>query len=319
MNAPMISVIIPVYNTEEYIERCVQSVLGQTFQYFEIILVNDGSTDQSGAVCSRLAEAYDKIKVIHQENQGVSVARNRGLEESCGTYISFIDSDDWLEPEMYQRMVDAMLEYDSDIAACDFNEVRIQEDNEKDVLRKNVWGKYKSDTVLSGRQMMCELCRTMTLWNKLIKRSLIAESCFDQELSYGEDAYFFMQQLIKASSAVVVPYYGYNYFINRGGNVVSAPLCKKDKDCIETEKKIYCLAKEAGTPEAGVLRIYYSVGNILRKMKQGTSGDEKEYLVLCRDTARVPGMMEVYRFFRYYGVAKRFLVMRVAPALLLRC
>lgn len=318
MTAGMISVIIPVYNTEKYISRCVESVINQTYQNFEVILVDDGSTDESARICDEWVEMDTRITSIHQKNQGVSAARNNGLDVSKGEFISFIDSDDWLETEMFQRMIDAIIQFDAEIAACDFYEYKDSENGKAECLKKNVWGKYQQNTLLEGKVLICELCKTMTLWNKILKRSLIAEKRFDPALSYGEDAFFFMEQIVSAKKAVVVPYYGYYYFVNRSGNVVSAPLCKKDKDCLETGKKIYDIAKGTGVPEAGVLRIYYAVGNILRKMKLTKSPNDREFIDLCKKIMRTPSVLEVYRFFKYYGVAKRFLIMRVNLAWLLK-
>lgn len=97
MNTPLISIVIPVYNTEKYLKRCIDSVLGQSFTNFELILVDDGSKDNSGKICDDYAQQDTRVRVIHQDNKGVSVARNKGIDEAKGEYISFIDSDDWVE------------------------------------------------------------------------------------------------------------------------------------------------------------------------------------------------------------------------------
>ena len=105
---PKISVIIPVYDTEEFLSRCLDSVLCQTHRDLEVILIDDGSTDASGALCDEYAEKDTRIQVIHQENSGSSAARNTGLEAACGDYIGFVDSDDWLEPDMYAYLLDLL-------------------------------------------------------------------------------------------------------------------------------------------------------------------------------------------------------------------
>ena len=115
---PVLSVIIPVYNREKFLERCVKSVAGSSLQNIEIILIDDGSVDHSGALCDELAEEDERIIVIHQQNAGVSAARNRGLEKARGKYFAFVDSDDYIEPEMYEKMIAAMEDHDADMVCC---------------------------------------------------------------------------------------------------------------------------------------------------------------------------------------------------------
>lgn len=115
-----ISVIIPVYNVEKYLMRCVESLQRQTWRDVEIILVNDGSKDGSGELCDELAKEDSRVKVIHQENQGASLARQNGIAAAKGEYLAFVDSDDYVEPEYLQAMYDALIQDDADVAACDF-------------------------------------------------------------------------------------------------------------------------------------------------------------------------------------------------------
>ena len=99
---PRISVIVPVYNVEQYLPRCVESILAQTYENLEILLVDDGAKDGSGAICDAYARQDERVKVIHKENGGLSSARNAGIDASTGEYLSFVDSDDWIEPDMYE-------------------------------------------------------------------------------------------------------------------------------------------------------------------------------------------------------------------------
>lgn len=110
-NKIMVSIIIPVYNAEKYLDECVESVLSQTYNDYELILVDDGSTDYSGKICDRYAKADNRIVVIHQQNSGASAARNTGISEAHGEYITFVDSDDWIEPDYIERMVRHMVPY----------------------------------------------------------------------------------------------------------------------------------------------------------------------------------------------------------------
>ena len=114
----IIDVIIPVYNVESYVSECIDSILNQTFNNYRIILVDDGSTDNSGEICDKYSEQFEKITVIHQENQGLSGARNTGLNNSLSEYIMFIDSDDWIEYKTLEILYNAIIEEHSDIVCC---------------------------------------------------------------------------------------------------------------------------------------------------------------------------------------------------------
>ena len=116
----MISVIVPVYNVKEYLEKCILSILSQTYTELEILLIDDGSTDGSGDVCERYAKKDDRIRVYHTENHGLSAARNYGLDRAQGQYIGFVDSDDWIEPDMYERLLKIAKKTGADIVTCNF-------------------------------------------------------------------------------------------------------------------------------------------------------------------------------------------------------
>ena len=105
---PLLSVIVPVYNVEKYLKRCLESILVQSWNDYEIILVDDGSTDSSAQICDVYAEKYEMIRVIHKENKGLSDTRNRGIEEASGEYVYFPDSDDWLEPNTFSELSDVI-------------------------------------------------------------------------------------------------------------------------------------------------------------------------------------------------------------------
>lgn len=117
----MISVIIPVYNAAMYLRDCLESILNQSYKDLEIILVNDGSTDRSGEICWCYQNKYNNIRVVYQENQGVSKARNQGINLARGEYISFIDADDWLEKNYYECLLYLLTKYDADVSMCDYS------------------------------------------------------------------------------------------------------------------------------------------------------------------------------------------------------
>lgn len=124
MEAPLISVIIPVYNVEQYLQQCLESVIGQTYKNLEIILIDDGSTDNSPRICDDFASIDNRIVVIHQHNAGLSSARNLGLDIMKGDYVSFVDSDDWIEKDMFSTLLTTLREEGAEIAVCSYYWVR---------------------------------------------------------------------------------------------------------------------------------------------------------------------------------------------------
>ena len=138
---PEISIIVPIYNVEKYLPRCIESILAQTFTNFELILVNDGSEDDSGEVCDRYAKEDKRIKVIHKKNGGVSSARNAGLKNSIGNYIGFVDPDDYIKKDMYEKMYNLCIKKDSKIAICKFarevdGKIINADNNETEIIRE---------------------------------------------------------------------------------------------------------------------------------------------------------------------------------------
>lgn len=152
--APLISIIVPVYQVKEYIGECVESLLAQTYEDLEIILVDDGSTDGSGEICDRYAAGDDRIRVVHQENQGPSAARNAGLDCAGGEYIAFVDSDDVVTPDFIEILYKLSRKYQADIAACAF--VKCSTENLTDVknelLHSNI-GRGKQESLCEGDEL----------------------------------------------------------------------------------------------------------------------------------------------------------------------
>ena len=189
----MISVIVPVYNRKETLERCVQSLRGQTYSDLEIILVDDGSTDGSGALCNALAREDVRIRVIHKENGGVSSARNAGMEAAKGEYLMFTDSDDYAEAQMAEKLLEGI--GGDDIAICGFH----HHYQGRDIVRiPRVPGQSGEENFLSlyGQGFM------NMPWNKLYRRALAGR--FDESLSLGEDLLFNLDYLRRTDGISVV-------------------------------------------------------------------------------------------------------------------
>ena len=163
MNNELLSVIVPVYNVEEYLERCIESIIASSYKNIEIILINDGSTDKSVHICEKLKAKDERIKVFHKENEGVSSARNYGLENVKGEYITFVDSDDYIDKHMYTNLMNIMLKEDADIVYCDLVQVKSERDNQVD-NKLNGYNIYEKDEFIKDFLLVRE---APFLWNKI--------------------------------------------------------------------------------------------------------------------------------------------------------
>lgn len=185
----MISVIVPIYNVEEYLDECLTSITRQTYDNLEIILVNDGATDGSGDICERWKAKDSRIQVIHQENGGLSKARNRGLGVAKGEYISFVDSDDFIHPQMYERMLNALEKTNADMAICREYAFRDGEKIDADQI-------YEDGPVAieNQEQLLLHFCDEFSglvtwAWNKLYRKPLLDNLLFEPD-TIQEDILF---------------------------------------------------------------------------------------------------------------------------------
>lgn len=237
--SPKISIIVPVYNVEQFISECINSILNQTFRDFELILINDGSTDKSGQICDEFASKDERIVVVHKENGGQSSARNKGIDLAKGEYIGFIDSDDWIEHDMYQIMYTKAIETGAEIAAC--NIVQYNKDSSKYYFCQD-----PTDYVCDRKSAMQELYLnerlTFSPCNKLIKRELFREIRFKE--GYILEDIDFTYRIIHQSQKVF--YTGqalYNYRYNEQSTMRKA-FTKKRLDEFEVRKSLYLFYRD---------------------------------------------------------------------------
>lgn len=217
---PTVSIIVPVYNAEKFLNRCVDSILGQEYRDFELILVDDGSRDMSGSICDAYAKTDERVVVIHKENSGVSDTRNQGIERAKGTYLQFVDSDDWLTPDATKLMVRAAEEHGCDMVISDF--YRVVGDM---VSRK---GDIESDCVIDREEFASFMMENPAdyyygvLWNKLYRRDLVNRFGIrmDAEISWCEDFMFNLEYIryAKVFYALHAPIY---YYVKRKGSLAS--------------------------------------------------------------------------------------------------
>lgn len=218
-----ISVIVPIYKVEAYLDECIQSIVSQTHKQLEIILVDDGSPDDCPAICDAWAARDSRIKVIHKENGGLSDARNAGIEIATGDYIAFVDSDDWIKPQMYETMLESIIKENADICAC--NILSCYSD------RQIAWG-CKEYTVGNSEKILSMLysdtAYPVSAWNKLYRRELWAETQFPKG-KICEDAFTTYLLVDKANRIVQIPEVLYCYRI-RGNSIMTSAFSAKRMD-----------------------------------------------------------------------------------------
>ena len=168
-----ISIIIPVYNVENYIERCIDSLISQSYINLEIILVDDGSTDKSGEICDRYAVVDNRIKVIHIKNSGRGEARNIGLSQANGQYIGFVDSDDWVEKDLYKYMIENIEETKADISICAYYECLDDIKNKKMLYEKSFVCTGKEALHYTMSNVIGVYWFNIAIWNKLYKKAVV--------------------------------------------------------------------------------------------------------------------------------------------------
>ena len=220
---PMVSIIVPVYNAEQYLRRCVDSILNQEYTDFEVFLVNDGSTDSSGDICEEYGNKDTRVIVIQKENTGVSDSRNLALDRARGKYLQFLDSDDWITPDATRLFVRAAEEYGCDMVISDFYRVVGE--------RLSPKGDIEEEGVLTQEEFAAHMMENPAdfyygvLWNKLYRRDLVEEHSLrmDTNINWCEDFLFNLEYIRHASSfyALGVPIY---YYVKTKGSLASQGL-----------------------------------------------------------------------------------------------
>lgn len=225
---PEISVVVPVYNVEGYVEKCLRSVLAQTFGGFEVLAVDDGSTDRSGEICDRLAREDARLRVIHQKNQGLGGARNTGIEAAEGEWLLFVDSDDWLEPQTLEKSMAAARRHDADMVMFAFQTV----DGQGKVLGRFIED-IPLDTPLSLEGRRDVLFTAPCAWNKLYKAGLFQKTGvrYPPRVWY-EDVRTSPKLMAASERLVFIDYIGYNY-LQRAGSIMGSINLERNVEILE--------------------------------------------------------------------------------------
>lgn len=237
---PLISVIVPIYNGEKYLTRCIDSIRNQTYENIEIILVDDGSSDNSGKICDEIANEDSRVIVIHKKNGGLSSARNVGMQASTGKYIGFVDSDDWIAPEMYGYLMRLIKSSDSDIAQieCKFaREYSFETEKCKPIEEvfegKEILQYYMTTTTITGSYSVCRC---------LFKKESISNLHF-REGKINEDIDFKYKALANCKRFVQSNLVKYFYFQSTG-SISTSGLKRRDYDLYDAAEKLYKLTKD---------------------------------------------------------------------------
>ncbi len=278
-----ISIIVPVYKTEKYLPQCIESILKQTYENLEILLIDDGSPDRCGDICDEYAAKDSRIKVIHQPNKGVSAARNAGLDCATGTYVGFVDADDWIEPDMYEKLHDWMKNEDVRIIGCGW--ITYFQGIERwfeSVYSKPI--RLKGEALIS--QLLLRGYFKGVLWNKLIDRRLIDEYSIrlDEDLFYNEDELFLLRCAIASGEAYYLPKPFYHYRVHNASAVHT--FSEKHLTRIESRQRMIELVESYGSIISNLAKAQYSAVAAETRAFALLSGDQKAASILLPHAKR---------------------------------
>ncbi len=226
-NSDLISIIVPIYNVEKYLRRCVDSILIQSYTNIEIILIDDGSNDGSSQICDEFAEKDKRVKVVHKKNEGVSAARNCGLDNCNGKYLAFVDSDDYIEDDFIESLYFNLNEYNADVAICNYSIVK--NGTKKSSTEHNNILVY--DRIKAVNELLVAKSISSHLWNKLYKMDLWNNIRFPEGKTYEDLAVMYLI-FDKVNSIVYSPIPKYNYLM-RSGSIIHSMNQKQINDLKE--------------------------------------------------------------------------------------
>lgn len=304
MENAKISVIVPVYNVEDYLHKCLDSIIDQTYKNLEIILVDDGSPDNCGKICDEYAEQDNRIKVIHKLNGGVSSARNAALNVATGEYVGFVDADDWIEPDMYRTLIELITDDDIDIATCgyceDYHDKINYVQNNKEVPEYPMF----TNDFLKYIYIRDEYRNVAGyIWTKLFRTSIIKDNkiLFNENLSIGEDVIFLSDCYLRSKKTVYTKSNLYHYvqhdfsaFHNYKKRIDSMGSCIAYQYVIDLYEKnnidssVVDYVKRFYVYHASVLLKLSYENNYLTKVDELKSNIMKHLDVYCRTNSEYP-------------------------------
>lgn len=233
----VISIIIPVYNVEMFIHKCIDSVLQQTYKTLEIILVDDGSTDSCGMICDEYKAKDDRIKVIHKKNGGLSDARNVGLKNATGQYVCFIDSDDYVVSDYIEYLYKVLREHNADISCCNFEYTYENETTEQTKIVDEKEKTYKYDKIDAMKSLLYQKNIDNSMWGKLFKMELFKNIEFPYGKIYEDFAVFY--KLVLRSNTLVYSNLKKYLYLQREKSILGTPMGTKDLCMLEFADEMY--------------------------------------------------------------------------------
>lgn len=273
-NLPLISVIVPVYKVEKYLRRCIESIQAQTYCNLEIILVNDGSPDNCGAICDEYASRDKRIHVIHKTNGGLSDARNAGINVARGDYLGFIDSDDFIANDMYELLYQRIIEENADISICD---VAVTNDGEKATFTDS-----ESKDIFEGEDILFAMIYrnrfTVNVWNKLYRRELFQNIRFPKGMLYEDLATTY--KLMMQAKCVVYTHSKKYAYVQRNGSIMNVTGFRIVKDKVQIVSEMWDYFEESDIfhkkeIQAGMIR--YITNDIFRMLGHDNLTKNPEY------------------------------------------
>lgn len=289
---PRISVIVPVYNGQDYLEKCIDSIEKQTYDNLEIIIINDGSVDRTGEVCRKLTKDYENIQVVLTNDEGVSVARNAGMDKATGEFVTFVDADDRILPDTINALYNCISETDSDIAGCGFFSWRKEEEiyNTPGEIIGEDYKIYAPDEFLEEGILK----GNSRCWSKLYRCAAIGELRFRQGLTIGEDMLFLVDLLPKVRTVAEISYKGYGYFQNPIGAMNRAffPKYMDQITCWEIAREEIDSQFESQVTAILIMAVMLTVGK-LALLSTKERKQQRQYIQTCyekiKEEMQVPG------------------------------
>ena len=268
-----VSIIVPVYQVENYLHKCVDSILAQTFTDFELILVDDGSKDRSGQICDEYAEMDERVTVIHKENSGPSDTRNRGIEQAAGNYFMFVDSDDYIAPTMVECLYQSILKENADIAACNFLYF-FEDDRNQDFSTNIQWEVVSGAEIFYNRKNDRSCGYWTVVWNKLYKSKVFGKLRF-RAGKYYEDEFWANDIYQMDIKMVTIPECLY-YYRQHGNNSMKTTNSKKNLDILEALQERIGVYLMDQTHSAQAYRVLiYSLEYLEKSKRMITNREEK--------------------------------------------
>lgn len=281
----LISVIVPVYNVQDYLEDCVNSITSQSYKNIEIILVDDGSKDKSGRICDELKQKDDKIKVIHKENGGLSSARNAGFECAQGRYIAFVDSDDIIHKSMLKSLYDLMVKYDCAIVECGIQKFpdgeRCDTESKTSENSPEVYNTEQALKLLIEDEVLHQ-----TVWNKLYRKDVLWKEPFKKGKTNEDE--FFTYRAFANTNKVVRTSGRFYFYRTRQGSIINSRYSIKRLDAVEAkdERQDFIEKNFQTLSNIALKNLYssliYSYQNVIKHMKGEERKKAKRIIMECK-------------------------------------